>query len=134
MPCVNENTAFEALRLPPACNIMIPVGGVIMELLDFGERLARLRTKKNVSAREMSLSIGQNENYINKIENGKSLPSMTAFFDICDYLEITQQDFFDPENNDPNLVSEMVNNYKRLDSVAQANIAGIVKGLARDNG
>ena len=105
-----------------------------MELLDFGERLARLRTKKNVSAREMSLSIGQNENYINKIENGKSLPSMTAFFDICDYLEITQQDFFDPENNDPNLVSEMVNNYKRLDSVAQANIAGIVKGLARDNG
>ena len=37
---------------------------------DFALRLATLRTKKNVSAREMSLSIGQSEGYINNIENG----------------------------------------------------------------
>ena len=103
-----------------------------MELVDFRERLAELRNIKNVSAREMSLSIGLSANHINKIENGKTLPSMTLFFDICDYLDISPKDFFDMENGDPNQVSEMVNIYKRLDRDAQANVAGIIKGLARD--
>ena len=33
------------------------------------KRLALLRTAKGVSAREMSLDIGQNSSYINRIEN-----------------------------------------------------------------
>ena len=33
------------------------------------ERLAKLRTQKGVSARDMSLSLGQANNYINNIEN-----------------------------------------------------------------
>ena len=37
------------------------------------ERLAKLRTQKGVSARDMSLSLGQANNYINNIENKKSL-------------------------------------------------------------
>lgn len=40
------------------------------------ERLHKFRTNKNVSAREMSISIGQNENYINSIENKRSMPSI----------------------------------------------------------
>lgn len=55
----------------------------------FAKRLSELRMLKNVSAREMSLAIGQNQGYINNIENGNNLPSMVAFFYICDYLEIT---------------------------------------------
>ena len=105
---------------------------IIMDLLEFGERLARLREIKNVSAREMSLSLGQSENYINKIENNKSLPSMTAFFDICDYLDMPPKDFFDTENKHPILVSEMITDYKRLDVNSQSHIAEIVKGLVRD--
>lgn len=62
---------------------------------DFSTRLSTLREKKGVSARDMSLSIGQNSGYINNIENGKNLPSMTAFFYICEYLDITEKDFFD---------------------------------------
>ncbi|WP_337928083.1 helix-turn-helix transcriptional regulator, partial [Anaerotignum lactatifermentans] len=42
----------------------------------FYERLSKLRSQKNVSARDMSLSIGQSENYINSIENKRMLPSM----------------------------------------------------------
>ena len=34
----------------------------------FHKRLAELRTQKGVSARDMSLSLGQSESYINKIE------------------------------------------------------------------
>ena len=49
----------------------------------FSERLSQLRQEKGVSARDMSLSLGQSESYINKIENKKTLPSMTGFFYIC---------------------------------------------------
>ena len=60
----------------------------------FAERLADLRTQKGVSARDMSLSIGQSAGYINGIENQKNLPSMTVFFYICEYLNISPQEFF----------------------------------------
>ena len=52
-----------------------------MDYLDwFPVRLAELRGQKNVSARDMSLSLGQSESYINKIENRHILPSMAGFF------------------------------------------------------
>ena len=39
----------------------------------FAIRLSLLRTKMNISARDMSLSLGQNPGYINSIESGKAL-------------------------------------------------------------
>jgi len=64
---------------------------------EFALRLSQLRIQKEVSAREMSLSIGQNESYINRIENGLALPSMQAFFYICDYLKVSPAEFFNDE-------------------------------------
>ena len=61
---------------------------------EFSKRLCELRLEKGVSAREMSLSLGQSASYINRIENGKMLPSMGGFFKICDYLSITPEFFF----------------------------------------
>ena len=55
----------------------------------FCERLAELRIRKGVSAREMSIALGQSAGYINSIENKKNLPSMGTFFYICEYLEIS---------------------------------------------
>lgn len=69
---------------------------------EFSLRLAKLRTQKGVSARDMSLSMGQNPGYINNIETGKSMPSLSGFFYICDYLDITARDFFDDGNSIPN--------------------------------
>ena len=93
------------------------------------ERLAKLRTQKGVSARDMSLSLGQANNYINNIENKKSLPSMQAFFYICEYLGVTPQEFFDGENNAPNQLSELMQDLKKLDVGALAHISGLVKEL-----
>jgi transcriptional regulator with XRE-family HTH domain len=64
----------------------------------FIRRLAELRKQKGVSAQDMSLSLGQNENYVNHIENGKMFPSMQAFFALCEYLNITPRDFFNTED------------------------------------
>ena len=66
-----------------------------MDEKEFALRLAQLRQKKNVSAREMSLAIGQNAGYINNIESGKSLPSLPGVFYICDYFGITVLSLFD---------------------------------------
>lgn len=60
----------------------------------FIKRLIQLRLEKGVSARDMSLSIGQSESYINRIESGKMFPSMPVFFYICDYFDITPAEFF----------------------------------------
>jgi len=61
----------------------------------FVKRLVALRMARGVSARDMSLSLGQNPGYIHNIESGRALPSMTVFFYICEYLGVTPSDFFD---------------------------------------
>ena len=98
---------------------------------EFAIRLARLRTKKGVSARDMSLSIGQNPGYINYIENGKAMPSMSAFFFICDYLNITPQEFFDTDTEQPEKLSELVADLKRLNDRQLECVAEIVHGLVK---
>lgn len=100
---------------------------------NFGLRLARLRTKKGVSARDMSLSIGQNAGYINNIETGKALPSMSAFFFICDFLGILPSEFFDEETVFPEELHFIVENLKKLDEEQLFHISALVRDLARSN-
>lgn len=59
------------------------------------KRISELRAQKKVSAREMSLAIGQNVNYINRIENKLNLPSLQGLFYICEYFNISPKEFFD---------------------------------------
>ncbi len=96
----------------------------------FALRLSRLRNQKGVSARDMSLSIGQNQNYINNIESGRSLPSMTVFFYICEFLNITPSEFFDLESSQPEALRELVEKLKKLPPEYLKHIDAIVDGLA----
>ena len=98
---------------------------------EFQTRLTQLRENKGVSARDMSLSIGQNPGYINSIESGKSLPSMTMFFCICDYLHISPAEFFDIENNSPIKNKKILKNLSSLDNETSDSIALIVEKLAK---
>lgn len=100
-----------------------------MELETFSERLVKLRMAKGVSARDMSLSIGQSANYINKIENKKIYPSMAAFFYICDYLGISQKDFFDIEVSNPNQLNDLTASLKKLDEKTLYCLTVIVKEM-----
>lgn len=97
----------------------------------FKDRLAILRTQHGVSAREMSLSLGQNAGYINDIESGKTLPSMTVFFYICEYLKITPSAFFDFEAQLPQTIAEIIPALKLLDYEELKSIGVIAKALAQ---
>ena len=85
----------------------------------FAKRLLELRTAKGVSAREMSLSLGQAAGYINNIENSNNLPSMAMFFEICEYLEISPQEFFDYSDNKIQRRTLLLHEFDGLEAEAQ---------------
>lgn len=64
-------------------------------------QITELRLKRDISERELSLSLNKAGNYINNITSGKSLPLMENFIDICDFFEITPFEFFYPNMNNP---------------------------------
>ena len=95
----------------------------------FAERLAQLRIEKGVSARDMSLSIGQSAGYINNIENKNNLPSMSAFFYICEYLHVTPKEFFDLDTENPEKLNQVIADLKALSPERFANISAIIRDL-----
>lgn len=97
----------------------------------FAARISELRNIKGVSARDMSLSIGQNPGYINYIENGKSLPSMSGFFFICEYLGVTPSEFFDGNNSNPIELNNLISNIKKLTPKQLSCISALVEDLIR---
>ena len=96
---------------------------------DLAIRLARLRAKKGVSARDMSLSIGQNPGYINNIETGKSKPSLDGVYFICEYLGITPSEFFDTESQNPSKLNAIIKDMKQLTDAQLETIAALVRDL-----
>ena len=99
----------------------------------FAKRLEQLRLEKNVSAREMSLALGQNPSYINRIENGKALPSLPVFFYICDYLQISPKDFFDQNQNNFYYTGELVKEIQKLTGSQAQHILAVIKDLNQRN-
>lgn len=95
----------------------------------FVERLTSLRNQKNVSAREMSLALGQNGSYINRIENKQAFPSMQAFFYICEYLQVSPKDFFDEDNPSPLKINQILEESKKLDNAQLDTVMAVIKGL-----
>ena len=96
---------------------------------EFALRLAKLRQLRGGSARDMSLSMGQNHGYINNIETGKVMPSLTGFFYICEYLQVTPSEFFDTDSNDPEQIRTIAKDLKKLSPSQLASVADIVHGL-----
>lgn len=104
----------------------------MLEKVEFGMRISELRIGKGSSARDMSLSIGLNEGYINNIENGHNYPSMEAFFNICEYFGITPQEFFDTEIKDVRRTNRLLEAAKGLNSEQLDNLIALAKGLKRE--
>lgn len=99
----------------------------------FPFRITELRLQKGVSARDMSLSLGQSESYINKIENKRTLPSMAGFIYICEYLGITPQDFFNIDSPAPQKAKELMSEFEKL-TVSQADhILQVIKDITHAN-
>ena len=102
-----------------------------MDQEHFIERLVQLRMNKGVSARDMSLSIGQSQSYINNIENGVNYPSMGNFFYICDYLGVTPKEFFDLESENPAKERQLLEAVRGLSESHLDHLIALAQGLKK---
>jgi transcriptional regulator with XRE-family HTH domain len=77
----------------------------------------------------MSLDLGHSKSYIQSISSGKSLPSLSEFLYICEYLEITPRDFFDTDTREPFLANELYEEVKNMQAEDISALIGIAKRI-----
>lgn len=66
-----------------------------MELEEIINRISQLRIRAGLSARELSLRIGKNEAYINRLEYRKNFePSISVINDITKACNSSMEEFF----------------------------------------
>lgn len=72
-----------------------------MQLEEIIDRISKLRTREGLSARELSLRIGKNEAYINRLEYRKNFePSISVINDIVEACNSSLEEFFYYDIND----------------------------------
>ena len=65
------------------------------EILENLEKIiTKERIKQNMSAYELSIKLGKDPSYINKVENGKINISLKMILEICEILKIEPKTLF----------------------------------------
>ncbi|GFI18588.1 hypothetical protein IMSAGC009_03764 [Lachnospiraceae bacterium] len=78
------------------------------------DRITELRLKADISEYQLSLELGHSKSYIQSISSGRTSPSMTAFFEICSYFDISPLEFFDSDLKSPDQIHHIVDKLKLL--------------------
>lgn len=92
-------------------------------------RITELRLKKGVSEYQMSMDLGQNKNYVQAISSGRALPSMKQFLNICEYMEIAPFQFFDAQENNPQLIKKALDGMRKLSDDDLIMLIGLIGRL-----
>lgn len=79
----------------------------------------------------MSLSIGQNPGYIRAIECGTTFPIMSNFFYICEYLNVTPQEFFNFSEEPSNGMNALTDQLQQFDSEQINALAAFIKTIVK---
>ncbi|MCF2619081.1 helix-turn-helix transcriptional regulator [Oscillibacter valericigenes] len=90
------------------------------------DRITQLRLKKGVSEYQMSYDLGHSRGYVYNISSGKALPPLKEFLAICDYFEISPQQFFDTSSDNPTLIQKALDGMKQLDESDMLILLGII--------
>lgn len=90
-------------------------------------RIARIRSAHKISARKLSLELGQSTEYINQIENGNALPSLEGLFNICDYFNISLGEFFEDRFEFPVEYKGIIEELNKMDSIAVNQVYELLK-------
>lgn len=91
------------------------------------ERYARIRLAHNISARKLSLELGQSTEYINQIEAGKSMPSVEGLINFCEYFNISVGEFFDQAVEFPVQYKSIIAELNKMDSMSIALVYDLLK-------
>lgn len=110
---------------------MIPVRVMKMNEDFIRKRITRLRLYKDVSEYQMSYDLGHSRGYVYNISSGKSLPPMKEFLAICDYFELTPQQFFDDRIKNPELIQKAISGLKQLSDDDLMMLLGFINRLIK---
>ena len=95
------------------------------------QRISELRLKKGISEYRMSTDMGRSKNYVQGITSGRSLPSMSEFLYMCEYLGVTPHSFFDENLKNPALLQEAYDALRELDDEDITLILGNIRRLQK---
>jgi len=93
-------------------------------------RITQLRLAKGVSEYQMSYDLGHSRGYVYNISSGKALPPLKEFLTICDYFDITPQQFFDDTTQHPDLVQQALDGIKQLEKEDLLLLLNLIERLA----
>lgn len=96
-------------------------------------RITQLRINKGLSEYQLSYDLGHSRGYINNITSGKSLPSMTEFFSICEYFNITPIEFFDTKHSNPELLSKAIEEIQSLNDEDMLLILTLINRIKKEH-
>lgn len=92
------------------------------------DRITELRMQADISEYQLSLELGHSKSYIQSISSGKTSPSLSAFFEICNYFNISPLEFFDSNLKSPDQIHSIVDKLKLL---SEDDLAFIDEALER---
>lgn len=95
-------------------------------------RITQLRLRKGVSEYQMSYDLGHSRGYVYNISSGKALPPLREFLAICDYFEITPQQFFDEGTKNPELVQKAISGIRQLNDDDLLILLGIINRFLKE--
>lgn len=81
------------------------------------ERLSLIRTRKNLSSRELGLMLGNSDTYFYKVEDGSIVLNVPKLCEILEALEVDTEEFFYDD----------FDNYKK-----DKELLGITKSLSKE--
>ena len=96
------------------------------------DRITQLRLRKGVLEYRMSYDLGHSRGYVHNISSGKATPPMKEFLAICEYFELTPQQFFDEGTQSPELIQKAVNGMKQLNEDDMLMLLGIINRLLKE--
>lgn len=91
------------------------------------ERITKLRLMKGVSEYQMSLDMGHSRSYIQNIVSGRTLPSMSEFLYMCEYLGVSPSAFFDEQTENPALLQKAMEEMRSLSDRDILSLLGLIE-------
>ena len=98
------------------------------------KRITQLRIQKGVSEYKISLDLGHSKGYIQSISSGRALPSLPELLYICEYFDITPEEFFRENLHQPSLSHELEQILNQLSSEDMCLILRLAKRLVYGKG
>lgn len=96
---------------------------------EFASRLNKLRQERGVTARDMSISLGQSHNFIHNIESERNFPTMLNFCYICEFLRISPKDFFDYSKPHSARMAAVIEELEKLNDEQFNSIASVIEHM-----